>query len=309
MALKLTGLCAVATACLCMAMLPGASVPANEAGAQPGNCVSSGFVFYDGRYVEAPYCVERVGLTVHINGTQVTPEPFIRPNLIVEEDPGVPPGLTKESTIGDFMRTTWKDRLPYYNAKLAYLWRTRSNAEAQELMLAYFRSLPFAKEVTRVEGDGARLIDYKGNALTFDIYLPDFALTPPPTEAELEQEVERLAGIYREGLAKDDCFFFFSAGAELVMAGRKAVNVLPEMERILTDQGKTDTEKAADLLTIGLFPEHDVTLASIAVSNFERTEQFDSRLEALRSAIIQKYGKDAVHTRINGEPSGERGGK
>ena len=257
--------------------------------------VDAGFVFYDGKYIEAPYRVQSKDLSVYIAGFQITPRPRVRTSLIVTEDPGIPEGLSKEVGLDDLDKIKWQGRMPYYSAKLAYLWRKYSKDEAQERMMAYYRSLPCIKEAVRVYGDGVRLTDYQGQSRIIDLYISESAMKPPPTEEELKQQVDRLADMFKERLLKDDCYFFFGNGTELSMAERKAVNVLREMRDILLDGTKDDEAKRDELLTIGLIPKHDAPLAALLVSNFEQNDQFDERLEALRVKIVEQYGEKAIH--------------
>ena len=64
-------------------------------GETSGEEINSGFVFYNGKYVEAPYRVERRDLAVFINGIQIRRGLKWPPrDLRVNEDPGMPDGVT-----------------------------------------------------------------------------------------------------------------------------------------------------------------------------------------------------------------------
>jgi len=258
--------------------------------------INSGFVFVDGSYIDAPYRVEARDLLIFINGIQITQPPYIGPNLIVTEDPGVPPGITKEVGVNDLFKINWEEGLPYYIAKLAYLWGKYSKEEAQDKMMAYYKSLPCIKEAVRWRDDGVKLTDYKGKSCLVDLFIHDWAFKPPPTEEELQEQVEKLANIYRERFEKGDCYFFFKKGIKLSMTERKAVNILREMCDVLLDNTMDNQAKTNELLGLGLIPAHDVDLAEMVVSNFQQNDQFDERLEALQQKIIEKYGPDAIHS-------------
>lgn len=257
--------------------------------------INSGFVFCDGKYIELPYKLEVRDLVIFINGIQITYPPLIRPNPIVEEDPGVPPGLSKEVSIYDLFKICWNERFPYYQAKLAYLWGKYSQEEAQEKMVDYYKSLPCLKEVERTDPDGVRITDYKGNSCIVSLYI-FYELKPPPTEKELQERIENSANIYKERLEKGECyFFFFKHSAELSMTERKAVNVLHDMRNILLDNTMDNQSKAYELSRLAIIPGFNKAYTEMVISNFQQNDQFDERLGALELKIVEKYGPDAIH--------------
>jgi hypothetical protein len=262
--------------------------------ADRGTGIRSGFVFFDGLYVEAPYNLESRDLSVWINGIQVLEPSQQRTSLVVTEDPGIPEGLTRDHGLDDLRAIKWNGTMPYYTAKLAYLWGRYDKEEAQQRMMQYYRSLPCIKEAVRVEGDGVRLTDYRGKTRVIDLFIHEWALRSP-TEEELRDQAEALTDMFRERLQKGDCYFFFSDGTELIMAERKAVNVLREMRTILLDPDKHHRAKREELLRLGLIPGHDTRLAELVVSRFGPSSQFDERLEDLQADIVRRYGTEAIH--------------
>jgi len=130
-------------------LLPaGSAAGAEDATSAPdydgGDPIDAGFLFSNGRYVRAPYTVERRGLDIFINGILVSrgPEALIpTPN----EDPGEPPPGADPF-----------DR--FFGEKWRYLSSRYGHAEATQLMLQAYRkcdgysaklaSSPAAIEVT-----------------------------------------------------------------------------------------------------------------------------------------------------------------
>ena len=198
-----------------------------QEGTEAPEDVDSGFLFYDGKYIEAPYRVENRDLAVFINGLQITPYPWIRPSLSVTEDPGRPPGVTRETSLDDLYKIKWQGRMPCTSAKFLYLWGKYGEEKAQRRMITYYRSLSCIKKATRVYGDGVKLTDYKGNSLVAELSIPGRLLQPPPTEEELQKQVDATAAFYKELLQQGDCYFFFKKGAALIMTERKGVNAKP----------------------------------------------------------------------------------
>lgn len=255
--------------------------------------VDSGFVFHNGAYLRAPYEIECADRSLYVNGVPILTGPRPPAVLAVTEDPGLPQGLSREATLDDLRAVKWKGRMPYYTAKLAYLWDRFGREEAQERMIHYYRSLPCVREAVRVEGDGVRLTDYRGNSRVIDLYIPERALEVREDEEDLRQEFFRqellkLADIYRDRLAKGDCFFFFDNGTEISVTERKAASVLAEMQEIVLDPGRPRAAKTRDLLSLGLIPEHDLALAEWVLAEFRQDRQLDDRLSALKTKLAEE---------------------
>lgn len=259
--------------------------------------IDSGFFFWDGKYIEAPYRIESRDLLVFINGFQVTQYPYIRPSLIVTEDPGIPPGVTRETGLDGLDKIKWEGRIPHTSAKLAYLWKKYSKEEARERMIDYYRSLPCIKEAVRVEGYKGivRLTDYHGNSRNVGFDIDERSLQPPPTEEELQELINKRAAMYKERFREGDCLLFFKKGAELSITGRDTVNILREMREILLDDTKDSSAKINELLTLDFILPDNSELAEQVVLNFAPNERFDEHLKALEQKMIAAYGPEAIH--------------
>ncbi len=111
-------------------------------GTNEGKPIDSGFVFYDGRYVEAPYRVIRRGVGLYLNETRLPESGAWPPTDYEDKDPGVPPGLTRNSTFADL---EFKDKPgdSWDRKKVRWLRRHHTPEEAQRLIVRYYEELPF----------------------------------------------------------------------------------------------------------------------------------------------------------------------
>lgn len=110
---------------------------AGEAGKPKG--LTTGFFFWEGKYVPQPYVVVRKGLELFINGISVRKYPGPKPVLPAAEDPGPdpPPGTSP-----------WDRPLdPYWPGKWRYLAANYPIAEARTRMMEVYRKSPGVTEV------------------------------------------------------------------------------------------------------------------------------------------------------------------
>ncbi|TKJ41181.1 hypothetical protein CEE37_05820 [candidate division LCP-89 bacterium B3_LCP] len=258
--------------------------------------IDSGFIFYDGKYIEAPYKVEMRDLAVFINGIQITSALKIKPKIDVLEDPGVPLDLTTDMTLGEMADIKWQDLMPFYFAKLYYLWATYNKKEAQDRMIEYYRNLPNVAKAERVRGEYVKLWDHSGNSLLVDNYVSDLTLQEPPTMEEIQSNIYKLVVMYRKQLLKGNSYFFFANGTIIILTDRKAVNVLREMDATLTDPSLNLDEKKTRLHKIELIPEENDQLTSSLIENYLRNPQFEKRLAEATQSIINKYGVSSIRS-------------
>jgi len=104
--------------------------------------IDKGFVFYEGKYWDCPYTVERRGLGLFLNDKLIAPmyiRPWAEPNGAV--DPEMPAEITDESSIYDEAVET------YIREKHAYLREHKTEDEEKKAMFDVYRSLPCVAEV------------------------------------------------------------------------------------------------------------------------------------------------------------------
>jgi len=95
-----------------------------ELGGITGTSINSGFIFIDGRYLDAPYIVSRKGLGIFVNDVFVKKSAVQWPpvDMRVKEDPGFPSldGITENTTFDEFTKKCWAQLAP----KCRYLHQT-----------------------------------------------------------------------------------------------------------------------------------------------------------------------------------------
>jgi len=110
-----------------------------DLGVTKGEPIETGFVFWENRFIEGPYVVERRGLDILVNGTCVRRGPQYPPyEYAVEKDPGEPP--PGSSPIGDSPESDPRDN--YWSRKWRYLLGRFGHTEAQKQILVLCRRSP-----------------------------------------------------------------------------------------------------------------------------------------------------------------------
>ena len=286
--------------------LVGIILPAGSLNAQDQlEDINTGFVFVDGKYLDVSYKVEAHDLAVYINGVQITRKlewPVVN-KYAFDHDPGIPPNVTKYTTLEEASKLREPTRgILYYAAKQWYLFTHYSYDEAFEKTIQYFLSLPYVKSLTKEPDGGWILESYAGEKrhILFggpimrrvnEIWGPEGS--GPPTKDELIKRVNKLSLRYKNRLEKGDLFLIFLDENELSFAERKAAILLPEMLDVMS-KAISDEEKVNELISFGIFPRVDKKLCRYFVANFEASHQLEERINTLRQKIIERYGEDAL---------------
>lgn len=254
---------------------------ARELGETVGREVESGFVFFEGRYIEAPYSVSRRGTGVFINSVMVkkwTEWPL--PDFTVEDDPGQPQGLTEDSNLDDI-------RTGHAARKYRYLHQHFPEEIAVKKMAEYYARLPFVETVVpeRPGHFGTLVIAMKNG----DLELVDVTRPPPDsvssghlTQQDVINSLEEARRDYEDRLEKGDCFFFFAKGAELSFGKAKAARDLRLITEILRSK-RADGAKIALLERLSVLPPADDVFYSLA-TEFQAADQLVKRIDALIEA-------------------------
>ncbi|MBN1513078.1 MAG: hypothetical protein JXB13_13770 [Phycisphaerae bacterium] len=184
----------------------------DELGVRVGEPLDSGFVFFDGRYLEPPYVVSRRGMAVFINDAMVQP-PFLSWPLPVEDpilgasDPPIPDGLAR--TTSPFDPTV----LEYVRQKAEHLGKSLGHNEAIAAMAEAYRSLPCV-ESARVDDVDSEIVVVNwrdGTSQNVRIF--------PPTgrrirwdKPTLIEHLDERCRYWEMRLGKGDVYFFSSEG-------------------------------------------------------------------------------------------------
>jgi len=170
---------------------PGDPCLTNRFGRSWSDPIFKGFLIVDGKYIDAPYVVEQRGYKVFVNNVQVE---RVNPRCVLPltfpplaQDPGMPTGLTRSSTLGEM---TMHPMLRRKNRHWDHLGlRGRERIERQ---IAYFKAMPNVADVVETDpefgGTMLELTDHLGNSLGIRIQTEPYVPKPIP-----EPELHRMA--------------------------------------------------------------------------------------------------------------------
>lgn len=252
--------------------------------------IDSGFVFVDGKYIEAPYKVEAYNLAVYINGIQITKQMEVR-TVQDYPDPGIPENIDKYASFDEALR------LSNLVTKQWYLFTHYNRDEAFTRTEEYIRSLLFVKSLIKDPEGGWILENYAGERRNILLGIPGRSLEAalnPPTKDELIIKVNKLAQRYIDRLEKGDLFLIFPNEYEVSPPRRQAANLLPKMVRIMRSDILSDDQKVNELISFGILPRPNIKVCQKFVENFEASQQLEQRINNLRQQITDQYGSSVL---------------
>jgi len=235
-----------------------------EFGIERSEPINSGFFFWNYKYVESPYIVERRALDVFINGHCVRKGPeWPLPKKAAHADPGDPPPGSSPLNFVDGHGE------PYWWKKWHYLRDTYDYATAKNMMFDLYKKCP---ALTKIEwhptrSDAIRLesaTDKLSVALTLET--PD----PPPPKA-LENALIACRR-YRDRLNQNCLLSIHESGFEHLACGQSALEVLD----VLASEASIE-EKNDKLVQIGFLKKIEAVERPYA-RLFQHSEQLSERL-------------------------------
>jgi len=186
-------------------------------GVVEGKPIDSGFIFIDGRYVEAPYTVSRRGRQLFINDIliyQWAEWPLM--DRHVREDPGPPPKeYEKLTSFAEIITGNPEDVLnSHLDRKRRYLFEHFPKEEAKEKMMEYYRQCPFVASARFVpEWGHVKITTKSGEKENMNPWAP-----PPHTvlhwdfgAQDVLRGLESLRNSYTGSLSRNTSLFFFGA--------------------------------------------------------------------------------------------------
>jgi hypothetical protein len=252
---------------------------------QEGKELRSGFVFFDGRYLEAPYAVTRRGLSIYVNETRVRGPTVDWPprDVLVHRDPGCPKGLTETGSFEDIEN----EEDPYESAwhrEYRYLMQHFRTDVAVEKMAEWFRGLPFVSSVEQEGGASLIVRTKRGEVRRYGV------LRPPDPGYGILRNITREAVIDTVGyersrferlLSEDDCIFLFSNGLELTFGRAKIWKELGVITEILESERSVE-EKTSLLQRLSILPPGNGSSPfSSLVTDFSSSPQLHKRIADL----------------------------
>ncbi len=263
-----------------------------EYGVTKGKEINSGFFFYNGHYVDAPYRVSRKGLGIFINGRLVYWSVPARPaEEPLRKDPGLPKGLKKSAGFDDVREHRWR--------KLKYLFDNYSDAEARKRYIQYLRKLPPVRLVKRLSETDIEVVLFNGSKRRVGVEWYDLEeLTKDDVLSSLRRDRQR----YEDHLIKHRAILFFlKPSHEMLLWPEDVVIKLPVLIKSMRSK-KNEREKMADLIKLGLYEmlprmnmDHvfDVFGAGRALrplfNDFQASKQLDERLRAFVKTGYREY--------------------
>jgi hypothetical protein len=252
-----------------------------------GKSVNSGYLFYDGGYVEAPYEFTRRGFAVFVNGHKIYfPEGAIKyllrnrniENVNIAE---IPKNITYEEFNNP--EKPWGA----YEAKTIENIIEKYPQDYMRHIVSFYRKLPFIKKVSVDESipNSIDIETYRGDktGVDFNSFLNgENEKAIPVTKSDVEKLVEKeCAEKNRKALEKGCCVFLFSSSpARFVMPPGDVMNNLPEIIDVLKS-ADSDNLKINKLYRLRVFPDRKNEMARVIVDNFKEAKQLSDRIAML----------------------------
>lgn len=139
-----------------------------EYGVSRGEPITDSFLFWNGKYVKAPYVVERRGLSIYINKILVKKAPqWAFYDYRVRTDPGNPP---QKSSPFDLHPPGADVRNAYWEKKWRYLHSHFDHDKARQMMFETYKKSTEIKEVSWSDkADMVILVHKSGKKMTMDL--------------------------------------------------------------------------------------------------------------------------------------------
>jgi len=267
--------------------------PFEVLGVTRGEPLDTGFVFLDGRYIDAPYMVSRKGLRVRINETVVYEWGLWPiPDPTVEEDPGMPQGITEKTTCEELRRRHPRVSGLSQNItsrKWRYLYQHFDEETARQKLVDWFRKLPF---VEQVRWESRSVLAIKEKTKEEETYV---SARLPVRGTLIHQDfgkkdvLERLESSrrqYESAIQEGALLILYGTKGRYLKFGRlKAARDLPLMTRILRSD-RPEREKIRLLERMEILPSSRVVdraeIFHPIVTGFEASGQLEKRIAELQ---------------------------
>lgn len=241
--------------------------------------INSGFVFIDGKYIDAPYHItikeissNKIGDTsggiLYINGVRVLSAlTTIKSQYNEDIDPELPLSINKNTSLYD------KSLTNYLLQKMAYIKKHYNRGEERKIMENVYRSLPCIKEAHITETGALAITTYRGE--DSNIGLVGFS-RKPLSPRELYKNIEYSANSFINNLKAGGCMMFQANGNRLLIGDpRAAISII----KILNSE-KNPAKRFKGLHNAGF---NIIDESKKIITDFSGSPQLDQRLENLTS--------------------------
>ncbi|MGD8780333.1 MAG: VCBS repeat-containing protein, partial [Ignavibacteria bacterium] len=252
--------------------------------------VDNGFIFIDGRYIEAPYKVEVRDMTVYINNVQISNKiPWPQPDLRILEDPGMPKvELKRDDGIKNL--TEVRDE----NGKLIVMKRIRYFLQNFELNIAtskiieYLGELKIFKTLNLDKFGVLQVEDYNGKSE--NIFLSPIKREAPPTLNQVLESLNRREKQIVSELKRGKSIFYFDRKSIVKFGSVKTANLLPKLLKILEDKSTNNFTKIKLMEDYGIFSKNSPN-SKMLIKNFKSNYNLQKRISNHRNVIKEEFGE------------------
>ena len=236
--------------------------------------VDNGFVFWDGKYLEAPYRIERRGLAVFING-EIIVRPLEWPvkEYDGDEDPKLPSEINSESSINDDIVND------YLLKKHAYLRKHHTIEEERQIMEEVVKTLPFVTEVKPDSKDNSIVYIKTTEGLTFSQSLVSMRGREVKYDKDsVLQRVEAQRTHFQDALTNGACYLLSRRGGRTRLSANSVIEKLvPAIEILRSNRPPED--KVREIRNAGInIPGNRIKEMA---DNFFPSSQLEARLSRL----------------------------
>ncbi len=244
-------------------------------GTEVPSVISNGFVFFEGQYIEAPYNVTRMGLTIFINNVKVYEYKGSIPSTNRVKQAFLPDSITENSSFDDVV--------PYINQQSKYLTQEFTDIIKTQKMVEYLMKLPNVASVVAKDTQypDVLLIKFKnGKKLNFLNWVNDG--DEKTTPKNFVDDVEWRRKLYEDWLSSGCAVFLFEEYQEKTLTSRNVACKLKLLIETLRSN-KCHDEKKLILQKLSVIPvdEPRVQKQSSLFTSFSASSQLDERLSAL----------------------------
>ena len=234
--------------------------------------VETGFLFYGGQYIEAPYSIQRKGLGIFINGRLLRrPPKWPIEDYNIDKNPEIPTGITSE--------TSWYDEAiqRYLKQKQAYLQKRYNHTQVTDTMATIISGFPFVTNSRRDPQDPYILHITTTEGLEIPRLLISLeSFEAPPTRQEIISSINTQCEMMKNALAEGSCGFLWLRGGQCWWPAQKALSGLSYINRLLS----SDMSKQGKLQKLAV--DSDFTLDPVwleeLVENFSPCVQLEMRV-------------------------------
>ncbi|MBN1294195.1 MAG: hypothetical protein JXB48_20335 [Candidatus Latescibacteria bacterium] len=259
----------------------------NVFGKKESKPINSGFFFWKGRYINAPYIVKKIGLSIYINDIIII-KPVPYPDRIQrnfpKKKPELPQGLTNQSEPDDiipFMNDTFNFYFPNFFKNQQDV--SKLTPDKLKIYVSRISELPCVKKVILADNAGVAVHLYNGEKFSYSWIASLHDRSGGKSRKEILKELYN--NQYNQKI-KD-----FTEGKvvmETNSLGDVSFNCLPDILRQVVqalNSNKNVAEKVTELNTLN-FADED--LNKQLAENYQFSEQLTKRVDAL----YKKWEKD-----------------